>query len=237
MEKANKRILYEALLLNHIAEASRAISRDEVYAGYQDDMYQRYSYLESRLYTIIGYHGKGTTADDLIKYVSTLQLNDEQRRELAQFRKDPSVIRIIGEAALSKRIELERILGGKITNQGMAFADQNGVAYAQKSAEQLEQELDTYSTRLSQLLSSKTITEEQYDEYMQNLNDIYNYYVSSSKGELLESRELSAHDYHQILNKAEENGVSFKEQFASENEKLALENEELQELQEQGIKK
>ena len=234
MEKANKRIIYEALLLHSAMLAERdAFTRNSNYAQYHSQRESNYSFLESKLNQILGFNGQ--TMDDFTNFVSTVELSPEQRKELAQLRKDPSIIKIIGEAALSKKTELEGILGVKITNQGMAFADQRGVSYAQKSEEQLEQELNTYSTKLSQLLASKTITEEQYDSYMQSLNDIYSYYVSSSRGELLVVRDLSAHQYQQISDRADENGVSFNEQFDDENEKLAIENEELQELQNQGM--
>lgn len=234
MEKINKRIIYEALLLHEAMLAERnAFTRNSSYAEYHSQREKNYSFLESKLNQILGF--KGQTLDDFTNYISSIDITPEQKKELAQFRKDPSIIKIIGEAALSKKAELEEILGVKITNQGMAFADQRGVSYAKKGEEQLEQELNMYSTKLSQMLATKTITEEQYDSYLHNLNDIYSYYVSSSRGELLAVRDLSAHQHQQISDRADENGVSFKEQFDSESEKLTIESEELQELQNEGM--
>ena len=233
MEKANKRIIYEALLIHDVILRERnTYSRDEDYANYHSERSDTYSKLENTLNRILGFNGQ--TMDDLMKYVSTLELSESQRRELAQFRKDPFIIKLIGDAAMVKKAELEKVLGVKITNQGMAFADQRGVSYAQKSEEQLEQELDNHSTKLSQLLSTKAITEEEYDSYTQTLNDIYNYYISSSKGELTVARDLSAHQIHAIKAKADDKGVSFQEQLAEDNEKIIIESEELQELQNQG---
>lgn len=137
----------------------------------------------------------------------------------------------MGETALQKKSELESVLGSKITSDGMTFADENGARVATKTEEQLDQELDSYSDKLSELLSSGVVTEEQYNSYNQSLDYIYNYYISCSKGEQVPFRKMTNAQYEQIEQRAMENGISFNEQLVQENIDLMNEHDEIQKLQ------
>lgn len=103
--------------------------------------------------------------------------------------------------------------------------------------EQLDQEINDHSDKLSQLLSSGAITEEQYDNYERNLDYIYSYYISCSKGEQIPFRKMTNAQYEQVEQRAMENGISFSEQLRNETEDLMYGHEEIQELQSQGIRR
>ena len=119
----------------------------------------------------------------------------------------------------------------------MTFADENGPKVATKTEQQLDQELNAYTDRLAELFSSSAISEEQYDSYEQNLDYIYDYYISCSRGEQIPFRRLTNAQYEKIREKAMENGIEFSEQLAKETTDLRLEHEELQESQNQGMRR
>ena len=119
----------------------------------------------------------------------------------------------------------------------MTFADEYGPKVATKTVQQLDQELDAYSDKLSELVSFGTITEQQYDSYNQNLDYIYDYYMSCSKGDQIPFRKMTNAQYEQIEQRAIENGVSFSEQLIQETGDLKYDHDEIQELQGQGIKR
>lgn len=109
----------------------------------------------------------------------------------------------------------------------MTFADENTVRVATKIEQQLDKELNDYSDKLSELLSSGTITEEQYDSYNQNLDYIYDYYISCSRGTQIPFRKMTNTQYEQVEQKAIENGISFNEQLVQENTDLIYTHEEI----------
>lgn len=143
--------------------------------------------------------------------------------------------KLMGEIALQQKVELENVLESKITFEGMTFADEYVPKVAIKTVQQLEQELNTYSDKLSELLSSGIITEQQYDIYNQNLDYIYDYYISCSKGEQIPFRRMSNEQYEQIEKRAIENGISLSEQLIQETRELKYDHDVIQELQSQGI--
>lgn len=132
---------------------------------------------------------------------------------------------------------METVLGSKITDEGKTFADETGAYRATKTEQQIDQEFEGFNDKLSQLLSEGTITEQQYDGYSQNLDYIYSYYISRSKGEQVPFREMTNAQYEQVEERALENGVDFSEQMRNETEDLMYQHEELQELQNQGMKR
>ena len=137
----------------------------------------------------------------------------------------------MGETALQQKSELENVLGSKITSDGMTFADENGLRVATKTEQQLDQELNAYSDKLSELLSVGAITEEQYDGYIQNLDYIYGYYMSRSRGDQIPFRKMTNAQYEKIQERALENGVDFHEQLIQETTDLRYEHDDIQELQ------
>lgn len=123
------------------------------------------------------------------------------------------------------------MLESKITSDGMTFSDENGPRVAIKSEQQLDQELNDYSDKISELLSFGVITEEQYDSYTQNLDYIYRYYMSCSRGEQISFRKMTNAQYEKIQERALENGVDFHEQLIQETTDLRNEHDDIQELQ------
>lgn len=212
-----------------------------------------YSYLESQYWEAIGspklnlpkkeyeFEEWELLVSDETKALTETELNLtlEQRRTLSELRKKPIFKKIMGETALQHKSELETILGGKITFEGKTFGDETGLYRACKTEEELDQELNNYNNKLSELLSSRTITEEQYDTYSNDIFYIYSYYTSISRGEQIQFRKMTDAQYEQVENRAYENGVEFDEQLRKENEDLMYGHEELQKLQGQqgGIKR
>lgn len=234
VEKANKKIIYEAVLVHTacIKERDGAFSNNE-YSEYHSRNLDWYDSFGNRFNQILGFTGQ--TIDEFTDYVTTINLTPEQKKALFELRKEPMFKRLMGETALQQKAELERVLGAKITSKGRTFADENGLKVATKTEQQLDQELNTYSDKLSELLSSGAITDEQYDSYEQTLTYIYDYYISRSRGEQIPFRRLTNAQYEQIRKRAEENGIGFSEQLVRETIDLKFEHDELQELQDQGV--
>lgn len=229
--KANKKIIYEAVLLHNAFNNSLAGYSDNEYSRYHFQNADNYRLLGNHLNKILGYNGQ--TMDEFINYVSNINLTPEQKKDLVKLRRDPMFKKIMGEAALQQKSELENVLGTKITSDGMTFADEHGPVIATKTETELEQELNNYSDKLARLLTSGVIVDEQYESYIQNLDYIYDYYISRSRGEQIPFRKMTNAQYENLEKRAFENGVDFHEQLIQETTTLMDNHEELQELQTQ----
>lgn len=233
MEKANKRIIYEAVLVHTAFNNELSRFGDNEYSRYHMQNSDWYRSFSSRFNQILGFSGQ--TIDEFTNYVSTVNLTSEQKRALVELRKEPMFKRLMGEVALQQKSELESVLGTKITSEGMTFADENGARIATKTEQQLDQELDSNFDKLAELLSSGAITEEQYDSYNQNLDYIYCYYISQSRGDQIPFRKMTNAQYENIEQRALENGVDFNSQLVQETTDIRYEHDEIQELQSQGM--
>lgn len=229
MEKANKKIAYEYLLVNGAFQNELSQIGDAEYSRNHQQNADWYQSFGNRFNSILGFSGQ--TQEEFINFISSVQLTPEQRRALAELRREPMFKKLMGETALQQKSELENVLGNKITSDGMTFADENGAYVATKTVEQLDKELDSYSYKISELLSSGIITEEQYNSYDQNLDYIYSYYISRSKGEQVPFRKMTNAQYEKIEERALENGVDFHEQLLQETIDLKYEHDDIQELQ------
>ena len=235
MEKANKRIIYEAVLVHNAFNNELAGFSDNEYSRYHQQNADWYRSFSSRFNQILGFTGQ--TVDEFVNYTSNINLTQEQKRALVELRKEPMFKKLMGETALQQKAKLENVLGIKITSEGMTFADEYGPKVATKTEQQLEQELNAYSNKLSELLTSGAITEEQYNEYSQNLDYIYDYFLSRSLGDQIPFRKMTNAQYENLEARALENGISFNEQLVQETMDLRYDREELQELQNRGIKR
>lgn len=235
MEKANKRIIYEAILVHNAFNSELAGFSDNEYSRYHQQNADWYRSFSSRFNQILGFTGQ--TIDEFVNYTSNINLTPEQKRALAELRKEPMFKKLMGETALQQKAKLENVLGTKITYEGMTFADEYGPKVATKTEQQLDQELNAYSDKLSELLTSGAITEEQYNDYSQNLDYIYDYFLSRSLGNQIPFRKMTNAQYENIEARALENGIDFNEQLVQETMDLRYDHEELQELQNRGIKR
>ena len=235
MEKANKRIIYEAVLVHNAFNNELAGFSDNEYSRYHQQNADWYRSFSSRFNQILGFTGQ--TIDEFVNYTSNINLTPEQKRALVELRKEPMFKKLMGETALQQKAKLENVLGTKITFEGMTFADEYGPKVATKTEQQLDQELNAYSNKLSELLTSGAITEEQYNEYSQNLDYIYDYFLSRSLGDQIPFRKMTNAQYENLEARALENGISFNEQLVQETMNLRYDHEELQELQNRGIKR
>lgn len=235
MEKANKRIIYEAVLVHNAFNNELAGFSDNEYSRYHQQNADWYRSFSSRFNQILGFTGQ--TVDEFVNYTSNINLTPEQKRALVELRKEPMFKKLMGETALQQKAKLENVLGTKITSEGMTFADEHGPKVATKTEQQLDQELNAYSNKLSELLTSGAITEEQYNEYSQNLDYIYDYFLSRSLGDQIPFRKMTNAQYENLEARALENGISFNEQLVQETMNLRYDHEELQELQNRGIKR
>ena len=147
----------------------------------------------------------------------------EQRKKLKSLKRNPIYKKILGEKSLAEKKELEKIMGDKITIEGIILDDRLTI----KSEIELESELETNSNKLDILLSKKQITDKQYYLYLQNLDNIYNYYISQSRGEQI--RKITDNEINNIKRNAIENGITFEEQLAKANEKQSSYFKNLQE--------
>lgn len=235
MEKANKRIIYEYLLVNGAFQSELSQMSDTEYSRHHQQNADWYRSFGDRFNSILGFTGR--TQEEFMSFMSSIQLSPEQKKALVELRREPMFKKLMGETALQQKSELEGVLRSKITSDGMTFADENGARVATKTEQQLDQELNAHNHRLSELLSSGSITEEQYDSYSQNLDCIYDYYMSRSRGDQVPFRRMTNAQYEQVEQRAMENGISFNEQLVQETKDLMDEHEEIQELQSHGVRR
>ena len=230
MEKANKKIIYEGIAVHnsYINERDAYLTNDG-YTTYHSTAMDQYSAIGGKINKILGY--PGGYLNDFAKYVSTITLTPEQRKALSELRRNPWLKKATGEIALQQKSELEKVLGAEISLQGMAFGDENGVSYAMKTEQQLDQELNNYSDKLSQLLSSGVITEEQYGAYDLNLDIIYEYYISQSKGEQIQLKKRSDAEYESIEEQTYKSGNNLEREIDVIDAVRLDDHNELQELQ------
>lgn len=235
INKINQRVIDEAILVHTAFNDEIAAMNDNMYSRYHQQNADWYRSFSSRFNQILGFQGQ--SIDELTSCISTINLTSEQKRALTQLRKEPMFKKLMGETALQQKAELETILGTRISPDGMTFADENGPRIAIKTEQQLEEELSLSSDKLSELLSSGAISEEKYDNYIQNLDYIYDYYISRSKGEQIPFRKITNAQYEAIEQRAKENGISFNEQLLNETTVLMEDHEEIQESQRQGMRR
>ena len=232
MEKANKKIIYEYLLINEsFHKELDQMESDNNYSRYHEQNADWYRSFGDGLYNILNL--KGQVSEEFISQVALMQLTNEQKRSILDIRREPMFKRLTGEAALLRKGELENILGVKITSDGGTFSDENVARTSVKGVEQLEKELSSHSDKLDNLLNSGVITREQYDNFNQSLDYIYSYYTSKSKGEQIPFRKLTDNEYEKIEYQAEENGITFSEQLLQINKDIKYDFEQVQELQNQ----
>ena len=235
MKKENKRLIYEALLVHE--------AYNKELEGYSDAMFYQqhnqnadfYRNFSKKINEIVGFNGQ--TIDEFISYVSAMELKPEQKKALHEIRKEPMFKKLMWEASLQKKTDLEKVLGIKITLNGKTFADEKGVYAMPKTIEELDKEWDLYGDKLEELLRLGTINEEQYDNSLQCLDYIYGYYISCSKGEQIPFRKLNTEQYKRVEERAMDNGISFDEEFRNETNEIRERHDELMELQEQNKKR
>lgn len=235
MEKSNQKLINEALVVHNAFNRELEGYGDVEYSRYHMQNADWYRNISSKINQIVGFTGQ--TIDEFTSYVANVEITPDQKKALFELRKMPMFKKVMGENALQQKAELETVLGDKITSEGMTFADENGAYVATKTEDQLEQELEVSSDKLSGLLSLGTITEKQYDIYNQNLDYIYSYYISCAKGEQIPFRKMTDTQYAQVEERALENGVDFSEQLRNETQDLMYTHDELQELQRTRVRK
>lgn len=98
MEKANERIIYEALLVHNAFNNELAGYGDAEYSRYHMQNAGWYTSFSSKFNQILGFTGQ--TIDEFTSHVASINLTPEQKRALFELRKEPMFKRLMGETAL-----------------------------------------------------------------------------------------------------------------------------------------
>lgn len=217
MEQKNKKIIEEYLLLNKAYRDTLPSPETlDGYSWYKDTMNIYYMSLNSKYINILGIQNL-QTYQEAISVLSNMELTSEQKRALKVVQKDPVFKKLMGETAISKKGDLEKVLGQEITCQGMTYADEREPRESVKSVEVLENERQAIYNKLSIQLSSGTITEEQYRYFLDQTDYIYNYYESISMAEQIPFRKISDIEIEKIQRMADEEKISFDEALSQRN--------------------
>ena len=211
MEQKNKQIIYEYLLLNKSFQESlqrMRMGNNDGYSWYNDNMKDWFGSLCSQYANALGIQNI-QSEEEVILVCSNMELTAEQKIALKKIQREPVFKKLMGEAALSKKEELESLLGQTLTEKGMTYADENGARVSVKSFPELDKEWDACNDKLDNLLSNGTISEEQWRNYAQQLDYIYGYYMSISKGEQIPFRKISDVEIKAIEDRAQEEGIDF----------------------------
>ena len=231
MTDEKKRIIEEAILVDKAYNEEVSRFAEKEYSKYHFRNSRWYIHLSQQINSILNFNGG--TVDELINHMSDNDITYEQQTALSQLRKDPMFKKLIGETALLKKGELETLLGGRIDCGGTTFS-KNGSIMSSKTVEQLQKEWYSYCDKLMERVNSGQLAKEKCAEYKRLLDDIYNYFVSISKGEQVPFRMMSNIEYEEIEKRAKEKGIPFEEQFNQENGILI---EDYAELQKHGMRK
>lgn len=217
MEQKNKKIIEEYLLLNKAYRDTLPSPETlDGYSWYKDTMNIYYMSLNSKYINILGIQNL-QTYQEAISVLSNMELTSEQKRALKVVQKDPVFKKLMGKTAISKKGDLEKVLGQEITCQGMTYADEREPRESVKSVEVLENERQAIYNKLSIQLSSGTITEEQYRYFLDQTDYIYNYYESISMAEQIPFRKISDIEIEKIQRMADEEKISFDEALSQRN--------------------
>lgn len=220
MTQKNKQFIEEYLLLNQAFRL--ALHNTEILDGYNwynNNMKDWYMSLKSKYANVLGIQNLQTD-QEIISTLSNMELTPEQKRSLKDIQREPVFKQLMGDVAISKKDTLEKILGQEITYQGMTYADERGPRQSVKSVEVLESERQAIYDKLSSELSYGTITQEQYKDYLDQVDYIYNYYESLSMGQQIPFRKISDIEIAKIQNKANEEGIDFNVALNQRNSEL-----------------
>lgn len=200
------------------------------YVRYNSNQNNWYTSINSKIMQVVGIPG-GTKEEvqSQLSSIASTPLTDEQKRQLSEIRKHPMYKKMMGENALQMKAELEQVLGSKITPEGITIVSENGGSVSVKDEATLWEELDNHTEKLSELVSSGQITQQQAQSYENALDSIYTYYVSQSKGEQIPFRKISDSEYEKIEEEAMYKGISPEEQLMEINQDLMYEFQEIQE--------
>ena len=218
----NKKIIEEYLLLNQaFLDAKRRTDRKVYndYIWYNGNMKECYTFLISKYANVLGIQNL-QTEQEIRTVLSSMELTSEQKRALNEIRKEPVFKKLMGEVAISKKDILEKILGQEITVQGMMYADEQGPRQSVKSVEILGSERQAIYDKLSSQLSSGSITQEQYTDFLNQVDYIYNYYESMSVGQQIPFRKIGDGEIANIKKKADEEGIDFNTALTQKNDEL-----------------
>lgn len=213
-DNLKRNVINEIITIIEFINKENSLKKENSYLWYHTEMVNKALDLFNEYISTLGYKGSNTQSE-IITYISSLNFTTEQRKKLKSLKRNPIYKKILCEKSLTGKKELERILGDKLTIEGIILDDRLTI----KSEIELESEFETNSNKLAILLSKKQITDKQYYLYLHNLENIYNYYISQSKGEQLSLRKITDNEINNIKRNAIENGISFEEQLAKTNEK------------------
>jgi hypothetical protein len=239
MKQKNKQIIEEYLLLNKAyRDTLHSTEILDGYSWYKNNMKDCYMVLSIKYAHILGVQNL-QTEQEVISVLSNMELTSEQKRALKVVQKEPVFKKLMGETAISKKGDLEKVLGQEITCQGMTYADEREPRQSVKSVEVLENERQAIYNKLSIQLSSGTITEEQYRYFLDQTDYIYNYYESISMAEQIPFRKISDIEIEKIQRMADEEKISFDEALSQKNGEMKEDfkdfHTEINEIPEQGI--
>lgn len=116
MNTINKKVIHEFTSLHYaIIEERRKSVDDANYMKYHMNMKKYYSKCFSEYHNALGQfesEKKGlTSTDDYIRELSNINLSKSQEIALKKIRREPVFIKLMGEIALTKKDDLQQLLG------------------------------------------------------------------------------------------------------------------------------
>lgn len=233
MEKENKRIIYEASIINLLYRTEqKKFSLNNKFRKYHSLALEWFT--ETILDFSYAVDFRGETFEEYINYVASLDLKPDQLSAIEDARKYPYFKKIMGEAALQQKGKLEQVLGCEIPTDGIKFLGRKNSRIPIKTEEQINLEFSIYADKLTRLFRIGALTEEQYDRYMLNLNYIYDYFISTSRGEMLPFKKVTNKQYDKIIDRSERSGLPIDIQLERDAKKYMLKYDEIQEFADQG---
>lgn len=223
MDVINKQITYECMALFYASQKERNTKELEPgYLGYHSNMSNLYFKYFDEYLNILGVSSEERTSEnEVINKLNNLILSKKQEIAIKRLKREPAFIKLMGETALSKKDELEQLLGVSLNvYSGITLASDNinePSKQVPKSLLQINKEFDSYYDKLDLLFENGTISEEQYNDYEGQLDYINSYFTSISKGEQIHLRKISDKEYENIRELANMEGISYEEMFAKIN--------------------
>lgn len=220
MNAINKQMAYEYMALIYASREERKKASEEIeYSSYHYKMDDWYFNCATEYREALGisayFNGNPVTDEDIINKINDLNLSKTQEIALKKIKRNPAFIRLMGEAALAQKNQLQQLLGSSFSvYSGVTIASDNinePPRQVPKSTLQIAKEFDSYYEKLDSLLENGAISEEQYNNFETQLDYINNYFTSISRGEQIRFRKVSNKEMEKLQEIADEKGISYDE--------------------------
>lgn len=204
----NERMIHEFLVLYQEEKANEEDllrEENEKYATttykkfYQDmaDISRTYINEMNRIFNFSGNYSI-QTSDDVVAEFRKIIITPEQKKAMNEIRKEPRYRRFMGLNALKNKDALENILNKKLDPYMDFIMEDGGLERTVKDEDKLEKERQDCFDIITSLKDMGSLQETQSSQFLEQIDYIFNYFESMSRGEQIPYKKMSDQEYQKI---------------------------------------